>query len=73
MHKIVPIAVKGIKKQQLDEVRRLPSPPNAVKLAIESICTLLGESNLDWKSMRGIMVKDNFISNIVNFTTEDIT
>ena len=66
-------AVKGIKKQHLVEIRSLPSPPPAVKLALESICTLLGEQNLDWKSMRGIIMKENFIPTIVNFNTEDVS
>lgn len=66
------VAVKGIKKQHLVEVRSMANPPVAVKLALESICLLLGENAQDWKSIRGAIVKDNFISTIVNFTTEDI-
>ena len=67
------LAVKGIKKQHLVEVRALPNPPPAVKLAIESTCALLGEKDLDWKSLRGLIMKDNFIPTIVNFNTEDMT
>jgi dynein heavy chain 1, cytosolic len=66
-------AVKGIKKQNLVEVRSLPQPPPAVKLALESVCTLLGEKDVDWKAMRGVIMRENFISTIVNFNTEDIT
>ncbi len=66
-------AVKGIKKQHLVEVRTLNNPPHAVKVAIESICTLLGEKDLDWKSMRGIIIKDNFIPMIVNFNTDALS
>lgn len=66
-------AVKGIKKQQLVEVRSMANPPNAVKLALESICLLLGEHAPDWKAIRGIMVKENFISTIVNFSTDQIS
>ncbi|XP_021344673.1 cytoplasmic dynein 1 heavy chain 1-like, partial [Mizuhopecten yessoensis] len=62
-------AVKSIKKQHLVEVKSLPNPPFAVKMAIESICTLLGEQDLDWKSLRGIIMRENFISTIVNFDT----
>ena len=65
-------AVKGIKKQHLVDVRTFNNPPQAVKLAIESICTLLGEKDLDWKSMRGIIIKDNFIPTIINFDTENL-
>lgn len=55
------------------EVRALPNPPPAVKLAIESTCALLGEKDLEWKSLRGLIMKDNFIPTIVNFNTEDVT
>ena len=66
-------AVKGIKKQHLVEIRSLPSPPLAVRMTLESICTLLGEKDLDWKSMRSIIMKDNFIPTIVNFNTDKVT
>ena len=66
-------AVKSIKKQHLVEVRALPSPPPAVKLAIESICTLLGEKDPDWKAMRQIIMKDNFIPTIINFNVENMS
>ncbi|XP_061172861.1 cytoplasmic dynein 1 heavy chain 1-like isoform X1 [Saccostrea echinata] len=66
-------AVKSIKKQHLVEVKSLPNPPPVVKIAIESICTLLGETDLDWKSLRGIIMRENFISTIVHFTTDNIS
>ncbi|KAJ7386556.1 Cytoplasmic dynein 1 heavy chain 1 [Desmophyllum pertusum] len=49
------------------------NPPHAVKLALESICLLLGEQAADWRTIRGVIIKDNFISTIVNFSTEDIS
>ncbi|KAK0424238.1 hypothetical protein QR680_008567 [Steinernema hermaphroditum] len=66
-------AVKGIKKQQLVEVRSMASPPPAVKLALESICLLLGENVVDWKAIRGVMVKDDFMPRILGFDTDNIT
>lgn len=66
-------AVKGIKRQHLVEVRALPNPPALVKLAIESICLMLGEQDLDWKSLRSILMKENFISLIINYKTEEIS
>jgi len=65
-------AVKGIKKQNLVEVRSLANPPQAVKIALEAICILLGETNLEWKNLRSIIMKDNFIPMIVNFDTENL-
>ena len=66
-------AVKSIKKQHLVEVRSMGNPPPAVKLTLESICLLLGEQATDWRTIRGVIIKDNFISTIVNFSTEDIS
>ena len=66
-------AVKGIKKQHLVEVRSLPSPPRLVKMAMESICLLIGEPTTEWKSIRSILIRENFIPTIINFSTEDIT
>eukprot|EP00124_Ichthyophonus_hoferi_P001082 Ihof_evm1s50 gene=Ihof_evmTU1s50 len=66
-------SVRGIKKQQLTEVRALANPPKMVKMAMECVCVLLGETNVDWKSIRGVIIKDDFIANIVNFDTDSIT
>nr|QVD39637.1 Dynein heavy chain, cytoplasmic [Schistocerca gregaria] len=66
-------AVKSIKKQHLVEVRSMANPPAVVKLALESICFLLGENATEWKSIRSVTMRDNFISTIVNFNTEDMT
>ncbi|XP_047110792.1 dynein heavy chain, cytoplasmic isoform X1 [Schistocerca piceifrons] len=67
-------AVKSIRRQHLVEVRSMANPPVLVKLALESICLLLGENASDWKSIRAVIMRDNFINSIVsNFSTEDIT
>lgn len=66
-------AVKGIKKAQLVEVRSMQSPPAPVKLAMESVCLLLGENTTDWKAIRAFMVKDDFIQKILLFDTESVT
>ena len=64
--------MKSIKKQHLVEVRSMANPPAAVKLALESICLLLGESTADWKQIRSIIMRENFIPTIVNFSAEEI-
>nr|ACI03612.1 dynein microtubule-binding domain (26:19) fused to seryl-tRNA synthase-dimer [synthetic construct]3ERR_A Chain A, fusion protein of microtubule binding domain from mouse cytoplasmic dynein and seryl-tRNA synthetase from Thermus thermophilus [synthetic construct]3ERR_B Chain B, fusion protein of microtubule binding domain from mouse cytoplasmic dynein and seryl-tRNA synthetase from Thermus thermophilus [synthetic construct] len=66
-------AVKSIKKQHLVEVRSMANPPAAVKLALESIALLLGESTTDWKQIRSIIMRENFIPTIVNFSAEEIS
>lgn len=72
-HLFIYLAVKSIKKQNLVEIKNLNNPPQGVKLTLESICLLLGEETTDWKSIRSIMMRDNFISTIVNFNTDDLT
>ena len=42
-------------------------------MALESICVLLGENVTDWKSIRTVTMKDNFIPSIVNSNTDDIS
>ncbi|XP_029391323.1 cytoplasmic dynein 1 heavy chain 1-like [Mus pahari] len=51
----------------------MANPPAAVKLALESICLLLGESTTDWKQIRSIIMRENFIPTIVNFSAKEIS
>lgn len=62
-------AVSNIKKQQLTEVRSMANPPEAVKLAMESVCTILGFKIDSWKTVQSIIRRDDFIASIVNFDT----
>ena len=72
---VTQLAVSNIKKKQLAEVRTMANPPAPVKLALESVCLLLGEDDRggDWKAIRGILVKDSFITSIVKFDTSQLT
>ncbi|CAF4132742.1 unnamed protein product, partial [Rotaria sp. Silwood2] len=65
-------AVKGIKRQHLVEIRTLPNPPPLVKLALEAICLLLDQETTDWKTIRGVIMKDDFINTIIQFKTENV-
>lgn len=62
-------AVSSIKRQHLQEVRSMANPPEAVKLAMESVCTLLGHKLDGWRSVQIIIRRDDFIQRIVNFDT----
>lgn len=70
-------AVANIKKQQLAEVRALPSPPEAIKLALEATCVLLGKdigSGADrWKTIRREIGLDTFTSSITRFSSDQIS
>ncbi|KAF2838922.1 hypothetical protein M501DRAFT_1004768 [Patellaria atrata CBS 101060] len=63
-------SVSKIKRQHLTEVRSMQNPPAGVKLALESVCTLLGHKATDWRSIMAIIRKDDFIASIVNYDNE---
>ncbi|WWC63949.1 uncharacterized protein I303_106555 [Kwoniella dejecticola CBS 10117] len=66
-------AVGNIKKQHLSEVRSMANPPEAVKLAMESACSVLGHQIDSWRAVQGIIRRDDFISSIQNFDTKKMT
>ena len=63
-------SVSNIKRQHLTEVRSMGNPPAGVKLALESVCTLLGHRVDSWKIIQGIVRRDDFIASIVNYENE---
>ncbi|KAI9842610.1 MAG: hypothetical protein M1837_007048 [Sclerophora amabilis] len=63
-------SVSNIKRQQLTEVRSMGSPPAGVKLALEAVCTLLGHRADSWKTIQGIVRRDDFIASIVNYDND---
>jgi dynein heavy chain 1, cytosolic len=63
-------SVSNIKRQHLTEVRSMGNPPQGVRLALESVCTLLGHKVNDWKMIQAIVRRDDFIASIVNFNNE---
>jgi len=66
-------AVGNIKKQHLAEVRSMANPPEAVKLAMESACTVLGHQIEGWKTVQSVIRRDDFISSIQNFDTKKMS
>ncbi|EAT84014.2 hypothetical protein SNOG_08846 [Parastagonospora nodorum SN15] len=63
-------SVQNIKRQHLTEVRSMQNPPAGVKLALEAVCTLLGHKPDSWKTIVGIVRRDDFIASIVQFDNE---
>ena len=63
-------AVSNIKKPHLTEVRSMANPPAAVKSTMESVCILLGHHIDGWKSVQGILRRDDFIASVVRLDTE---
>jgi dynein heavy chain 1, cytosolic len=54
-------SVKGIKKRDLDEIRNLKNPPANVKLTMECVAIMLGESKVEWTDVRKLLAKSDFI------------
>lgn len=63
-------SVQNIKRQHLTEVRSMSNPPAGVKLALEAVCTLLGHRPDSWKTIQGIIRRDDFIASIVAFDNQ---
>ena len=63
-------AVGNIKRQHLTEVRSMGNPPAGVRLALNSVCTLLGHKSDDWKSIQAAVRRDDFIASIVGYDNE---
>lgn len=63
-------SVSNIKRQHLTEVRSLANPPTGVKLALEAVCTLLGHKVDSWRTIQGIVRRDDFIASIVGYGNE---
>ncbi|CAI5743819.1 unnamed protein product [Peronospora destructor] len=66
-------SVNSIRKTQLDEIRALARPPAAVRMTMEAVAVMLGESSLEWADLRRFIRKDDFISQVVNFDSEKLT
>lgn len=60
-------SVSNIKRQHLTEVRSMVHPPAGVKLALEAVCTLLGHKVDNWRTIQGIVRRDDFIASIVGY------
>lgn len=62
--------MSNIKTQHLVEVRGMANPPALVKLAMESVCVLLGEKTSSWKDVQMVLRRNDFIASIVNYDTD---
>lgn len=63
-------SVSNIKRQHLTEVRSMGNPPAGVKLALEAVCTLLGHKVDSWRTIQGIVRRDDFIASIVGYDNQ---
>ncbi|THD25348.1 Dynein heavy chain 1 cytosolic [Fasciola hepatica] len=66
-------AVLEIRKRDIQEIKAMKNPPPVIKMAVESICLLLGDHSTDWRQILTTVMKDTFVPSILNFNTDDIT
>lgn len=66
-------SVNSIRKSQLDEIRALARPPAAVRMTVEAVAVMLGETSLEWSDLRRFIRRDDFISMVVNFDSNKLT
>jgi dynein heavy chain 1 len=66
-------SVRGIKKRDLDEVKALARPPDNVKLTLECVAIMLGETQISWADVRKLLAKSDFIPNILNFDADKLS
>ena len=66
-------SVQNIKKAQLDELRALTRPPQAVMVTMEMVSVMIGEKSTDWNEIRKVIRRDDFISTVVNFDPSALT
>merc|ERR1740128_1398188 len=66
--------IRKLVEQQTKEIaaKRTEVMADLVRVALESVCVLLGENVSDWKSIRAVTMKESFIPSIINFNTDDI-
>lgn len=66
-------SVKGIKKRDLDEIKNLARPPNNVKLTLECVAIMLGETSIEWSDVRKILARNDFIPSIIDFDADKLS
>lgn len=71
---VIPLlAVLEIRKRDIQEIKAMKNPPPVIKMAVESICLLLGDHSTDWRQILTTVMKDTFVPSILNFNTDEIT
>ena len=50
-----------------------PSPPNNVKLTLECVSIMMGETKTEWTDVRKLLAKSEFIPNILNFDADKLS
>ncbi|KPI89860.1 putative dynein heavy chain [Leptomonas seymouri] len=66
-------AVSAIRSEQLNEIRSLPSPPEAIRVVLEGVLALLGVNDVSWQSMRQFLGERGAKQRILDFEVKNVT
>lgn len=72
-------AVGSIRKENLEELRAMPKPPELVRITLEAVVTMLDSLThrqsvqLSWGNIRVRMRSSDFIPSVISFDVENLT
>ena len=66
-------AVSGIKSDNLNEIKALKAPPEAIRDVLEGVLALLGVQDTSWQSMRKFLGERGVKERIIDFDAKSIT
>ena len=64
-------ALDALDKDKIREVRSFASPPSAVKITMEAVCVLLGETP-DWDTSKRLLGQSNFMDLLKDFDKDNV-
>lgn len=67
------LAVGAIKSDNLNEIRSLKMPPEAIRDVLEGVLTILGHRDLTWNNMRRFLANKSVKEQIINFDARSMT
>ena len=67
-------SVKSIRKNHLTELSGMARPPINVRRTMEAVAVMIGaaKKDADWKDIRKVASRTDFISNVVTFSTDKL-
>jgi len=65
-------AVGGIKKENIDEIRSLKMPPDAIRDVLEGVLLVLGQQDTSWNNMKKFLGAKAVKDEIVNFDARKV-
>lgn len=64
-------ALKALDKSEISQLKTFTNPPEAVRLVMEAVCVLLGETP-DWPTAKKVLQDIRFLDNLNNFDKDHV-